>query len=122
MTPTRTGITLWQERRAFKRKFLHNTHSHLKLNAFDAKRPTVGAKTRPTAAPHDPNNEQEPESSNSMCGGEHTREQLINWVMSKDAVASCFIKDVLTMSELEHGGGVALVTLNDPSTYSNSCG
>lgn len=121
MAPTRTGTTLWQEGRAFKHKFSHDTDSHLKLNAFDATRPTVGARTRPTAAPH-ANNEQESESSNSMCGGEHTKEQLINWVMSKDAVVSCFINDVLSMSESEHGGGVALVILDDPSTYSNSCG
>lgn len=104
MTPTRTGSTLWQEGREFKHKFLHNTHSHLKLNASDATRSTVGARTRRTVAPH-ANNEQEPESSNGVCRGEHTREQLINWVMSKGGVASCFIKDVLSMSESEHGGG-----------------
>jgi hypothetical protein len=40
-----------------------------------------------------------------MCGGDHTREQLINWVMSKDGIATCFIKDVLSMSESKHGGG-----------------
>jgi hypothetical protein len=29
--------------------------------------------------------------------------------MSKDAVASCFIKDVLSMSESEHAGGTRLL-------------
>ena len=51
-----------------------------------------------------------------MCG-EHTREQLINWVMSKDAIASCFIKDVHSMSESERGGGDALANFCLPSTY-----
>jgi hypothetical protein len=51
-----------------------------------------------------------------MCG-EHTREQIINWVMSKDAVASCFIKDVLSMSESGRGGGDALVNFVLPSTH-----
>ncbi|KAF8505928.1 hypothetical protein F5888DRAFT_1603980 [Russula emetica] len=38
-----------------------------------------------------------------MCR-DHNREQLLNWLMSKDAVASCFIKDMLSMSESEHAG------------------
>jgi hypothetical protein len=51
-----------------------------------------------------------------MCG-DHTKEQLTNWVMSKDAVASCFIKDVLSMSESEHAGGDALASLAVSSSF-----
>ncbi|KAF8272156.1 hypothetical protein EI94DRAFT_423408 [Lactarius quietus] len=36
--------------------------------------------------------------------GDHTREQLVNWLMSKNSVATCFIKDVLSMSEIEGRG------------------
>ncbi|KAH9002276.1 hypothetical protein EDB86DRAFT_285297 [Lactarius hatsudake] len=41
-------------------------------------------------------------SSTSM--GDHTGEQLVNWLMSKNSVATCFIKDVLSMSERESRG------------------
>jgi hypothetical protein len=98
MTPTRTDTTLRQGRRAFKHISLNNTRP--RLHSLDATRTTIGP------APH-VNNEQE--SSNTMFGN-HTREQIINWVMSKDAVASCFIKDVLSMSESERGGGTRLPT------------
>jgi len=98
MTPTRTDTTLRQGRRAFNHISLTNTRPPLR--SLDATRTTVGP------APH-VNNEQE--SSNTMCGN-HTREQIINWVMSQDAVASCFIKDVLSMSESERGGGTRLPT------------
>lgn len=37
--------------------------------------------------------------------GDYTREHLVNWLMSKNSVATCFIKDVFTMSELEGRGG-----------------
>ena len=102
MTPTRTDTTLQQKRRALKHKIPNNSHSH--VNSSDATRSTSQHRTCRTTAPRI-NNEQE--SPSNMCG-EHTREQLINWVMSKDAVASCFIKDVLSMSESERGGGDAL--------------
>ena len=102
MTPTRTDTTLQQKRRALKHIALNESHSH--LDSPDATRSTFRPGARQTPAPR-VNNEQS--SSNSMCG-EHTREQLINWVMSKDAIASCFIKDVLSMSESERGGGDAL--------------
>ncbi|KAH9179528.1 hypothetical protein EDB89DRAFT_1841481 [Lactarius sanguifluus] len=37
-------------------------------------------------------------------GDDHTGEQLVNWLMSKNSVATCFIKDVLSMSESERRG------------------
>ncbi|KAH9060993.1 hypothetical protein EDB87DRAFT_1560925 [Lactarius vividus] len=37
-------------------------------------------------------------------GDDHTREQLVNWLMSKNSVMTCFIKDVLSMSESESRG------------------
>ena len=37
--------------------------------------------------------------------GDYSREHLVNWLMSKNSVATCFIKDVLTMSEHEGRGG-----------------
>jgi hypothetical protein len=99
MTPTRTDTTLRQRRRALERISLNNPHSNLHS---DATRSLVGSGACSTAAAR-VSNEQ---GSSRMCGDPgHTREQLINWVMSKDAVASCFIKDVLSMSESEHGGG-----------------
>jgi hypothetical protein len=102
MTPTRTDTTLRQRRRALERISLNNPHSNLHS---DATRSLVGSGACSTAAAR-VSNEQ---GSSRMCGDPgHTREQLINWVMSKDAVASCFIKDVLSMSESEHGGGTRL--------------
>src|SRR5579863_4800459 len=102
MTPTRTDTTLQQERRAFEHISLNSTHSH--LNGFDAMRSTVETGTRPTVATH-VSHKQESESPVNMCGGDYTKEQIINWVMSKNAITSCFIKDVLSMSESERGGG-----------------
>ena len=99
MTPIRTDTTLRQKRRALKHINLNN------LDSPDATRSTFRPGARQTAARPRVNNEQE--SSNSMSG-EYTREQIINWVMSKDAIASCFIKDVLSMSESGRGGGDAL--------------
>ncbi|KAI0254872.1 hypothetical protein BJV78DRAFT_1183480 [Lactifluus subvellereus] len=90
MTPTRTDTTPMQERRAFKSISLNNTRPHL--------RPRVpGACSTATASLNDEH------GSDSLCG-DYTREQLIHWVMSKDAVASCFVKDVLSMPESENGG------------------
>jgi hypothetical protein len=37
--------------------------------------------------------------------GDHAKEKLVNWLMSKNSVATCFIKDVLSMSEIEGRGG-----------------
>ena len=45
------------------------------------------------------------ELSSTGMDGDHTREQLVNWLMSKNSVATCFIKDVLSMSEIEGKGG-----------------
>ena len=98
MTPTRTDTTLKQRRRAFNHISLNNTHSN--VHSFDATRSKTTREACSTAAAR-VNNEQ---GSSKMCG-DHSREQLINWVLSKDAVASCFIKDVLSMSESEHAGG-----------------
>lgn len=103
MTSTRIDTTLQQERQAFKRVSLNSSH----LNTVDATRSTVGTGTRPAVATH-VDNEQVSELPINMCGGDHTREQLIGWVVSKNAIASCFIKDVLSMSESERGGGSRL--------------
>ncbi|KAI0303920.1 hypothetical protein BC826DRAFT_200777 [Russula brevipes] len=97
MTPTRTDTTLRQRRRALERISLNNPHSHLHS---DVTRSLVGSGACSTAARV--SNEQGSSRMHENPG--HTREQLVNWVMSKDAVASCFIKDVLSMSESEHGG------------------
>ncbi len=43
--------------------------------------------------------------NNELSYGDHTREQLVNWLMGKNSVATCFIKDVLSMSESEGRGG-----------------
>jgi hypothetical protein len=99
MTPTRTDTTLQQRRRAFNHISLNNSRSH--VHSFDTTRSKAPRAACSTAAAR-VNNEQE--GSNNMGGG-HTREQLTSWVMSKDAVASCFIKDVLSMSESDHAGG-----------------
>jgi hypothetical protein len=45
------------------------------------------------------------EHSSTSMDGDHTREHLVNWLMSKNSVATCFIKDVLSMSEIEGKGG-----------------
>ena len=100
MTPTRTDradTTLHQRRRAFNNISLNNTRSdvHSSEKAGRGACSTVVSRV---------NNERK--SNNTYKG--HNREQLINWLMSKDAVASCFIKDVLSMSESEHAGGTRL--------------
>ena len=100
MTPTRTNrtvTTLHQRRQAFNSISLNNTHSDVRSSekAGRGACSTVASRV---------NNEQR---SNSTCRG-HNREQLLNWLMSKDAVASCFIKDVFSMSESEHAGGTRL--------------
>ena len=106
MTPTRTDTTPRKERRAFKP--MNNTRPHLRPR-------TPGACSAVTTSINDEH------GSNGMCGG-YTREQLIHWVMSKDAVASCFIKDVLSMSESENGGEthlLAFLFLTHPNSTSN---
>jgi hypothetical protein len=118
MTPIRTDTTLQQRRRAYNRISLNNTPPN--VHSFDATRSKAGRGARSTT-PARVNNEQE--SANNMCG-DHTREQLTNWVMSKDAVASCFIKDVLSMSESEHAGGThspAWLFLAYPNSASDRC-
>ena len=45
------------------------------------------------------------EHGTTSMNGDHTREQLVNWLMSKNSVATCFINDVLSMSETDNGGG-----------------
>jgi hypothetical protein len=98
MTPTRTDRTVTTpRRRAFNSISLNNTHSdvHSSEKAGRGACSTVASRV---------NNEQR--SNNTRSG--HNREQLINWLMSKDAVASCFIKDVLSMSESENAGGTRL--------------
>jgi hypothetical protein len=97
MTPTRT-VTEHQRRRALNHISLNNTRPN--AHSFDATRSKAGHGPCSTAVTR-VNNEQ---GSDNMCGN-HTREQLTNWVMSKDSVASCFIKDVLSMSESGHAGG-----------------
>jgi hypothetical protein len=113
MTPTRTETTLRRGRRAFERITLNNTHSH--SHSPDATRSSAMPSVRPAVVTR-ASNEQK---SNNMPG-EHTKEQLINWVMSKDAVASCFIKDVLSMSESEHGGATRLPPWFFPTSHPNS--
>ena len=103
MTPTRTArsdTTLQQRRRAFNSISLNNARSdmHSPEKAGRGACSTVASRV---------NNEQR---SNNTCRDHHSREQLLNWLMSKDAVASCFIKDVLSMSESEHAGGTRLLT------------
>jgi hypothetical protein len=118
MTPTRTDTTLQQRRRAFNQISLNNTHHH--VHSSDTTRPKVGFGTCSTS-PTRVNNEQG--STNNMCG-DPTREQLTNWVMSKDSVASCFIKDVLSMPESEHAGGThspAQLFLAHPNSASDRC-
>ena len=44
------------------------------------------------------------EHGSTSTDGEHSREQLVNWLMGKNSVATCFIKDVLSMSEIEGRG------------------
>jgi len=114
MTPTRTETTLRRGRRAFKRITLNNTHSY--SHSPDATRSGAGPNARPTVATR-ASSEQK---SNNIMPREHTKEQLINWVMCKDAVASCFIKDVLSMSESEHGGATRLPPWFFPTSYTNS--
>ena len=102
MTPTRTDrsdTTLQRRRRAFNSISLNNTRS----DVHSSEKAGRGAcSTVPSRVNHE-------QKSNNTCR-EHNREQLINWLMSKDAVASCFIKDVLSMSESEHAGGTRLLT------------
>ena len=103
MTPTRTArtdTTLQQRRRAFNSISLNNARSdmHSSEKARREACSTVALRV---------NNEQR---SNNTCRDHHSREQLLNWLMSRDAVASCFIKDVLSMSESEHAGGTRLLT------------
>jgi hypothetical protein len=93
MTPTRTDTTLQQRRRAFNSISLNNPRSH--VHSFDTTRSKAGPSACSTTTAR----------VNDEQGSSNTREQLTSWVMSKDAVASCFIKDVLSMSESEHAGG-----------------
>jgi hypothetical protein len=102
MTPTRTARTdtaLQQRRRAFNSISLNNTRSdvHSSEKAGRGACSTVASRV---------NNEQR---SNNTGRDHRSREQLLSWLMSKDAVASCFIKDVLSMSESEHAGGTRLL-------------
>lgn len=101
MTPTRTDTTLQQRRRAFNNISLNNTHAN--MHSIDVIRSKAGRGPCSTAASR-VNNEQ-----GSTNTDRYRREQLINWLMSKDAVASCFIKDVHAMSENEHAGGTHLL-------------
>jgi hypothetical protein len=55
--------------------------------------------------------------SSTGMDGDHTREQLVNWLMSKNSVASCFIKDVLSMSEIESRGGTHFRLYTRVSTH-----
>lgn len=98
MTPTRTGTTLQQRRRALNSISLNNTRSNVHSSE------KAGRAACSTVAPR-VNNEQR---FNNTCR-DRNREQLLNWLMSKDAVASCFIKDVHSMSESEHAGGTRLL-------------
>jgi hypothetical protein len=100
MTPTRTDTTLQQKRRAFNNISLSSTHTN--MHSIDATRSKGGRAACSTAASR-VNNEQ---GSNNTC--RYHREQLLNWLMSKDAIASCFIKDVHAMSENKHAGGMHL--------------
>lgn len=96
MTPTRTArtdTTLQQRRRAFNSISLNSAHSDMHSSEMAGRGACSTVASRV-------NNEQR---SNNTCK-DHNREQLLNWLMSKDAVASCFIKDVLSMSESEHAG------------------
>ena len=114
MTPTRTETSLQQRRRAFSHISLNNTRSN--VHSFDATRSKAVQEPCTTAVTR-VNNEQ---GSNNM----HTREQLTNWVMSKDSVASCFIKDVLSMSESGHAGGThspARLFLAYPNAVRDRC-
>jgi hypothetical protein len=97
MTPTRTVPT--RRRRAFNIISLNNIRSDASSeNTVRGACSTVASRV---------NNEQR--SNNTRR--DHNREQLLNWLMSKDAVASCFIKDVLSMSESEQAGGTRLLAL-----------
>jgi hypothetical protein len=90
MTSTRTDTT---PRQGIQYISLNNTRSHLRSPHAARSHPAPGTCSVPL------NNEQ---GSIDKCA-DHTRE-LIHWVMSKHAVASCFIKDVLSMSESESAG------------------
>lgn len=118
MTPIRTDTTLQRRRRAFNGISLNNTPSH--VHSFDTTRSKAGRGARSTT-PACVHNEQ---GSTNNTRGDHTKEQLTNWVMSKDAVASCFIKDVHSMSESEHAGGAhspAWLFLTHPNSASDRC-
>ncbi|KAI9513232.1 hypothetical protein F5148DRAFT_1157141 [Russula earlei] len=95
MTPARTETTLRQGRKAFNHISLNNSHPNTRTSFANATR----SRACPTATAR-ANDERQ--SNNTH--GEYTREQLISWLMSKDAIAFCFIKDVLSLSESEHGG------------------
>jgi len=98
MTPTRTDTTLQQSRRAFNIISLNDTRSSVHSSE------KVGRGACSTVASRVSN---EQGSNNTRIG--HNREQLLSWLMSKDAVASCFIKDVFSMSESEQAGRTRLL-------------
>ena len=104
MTPTRTAraeTTPQQRRRAFNSISL-NTRSdvHSSEMAGRGACSTVASRV----------NTEQTRRSNNTCR-DHNRERLLSWLMSKDSVASCFIKDVLSMSESEHAGGTRFASL-----------
>lgn len=98
MSPTRTDTTLQQRRRISNSIPLNNIRSdvHTSKNPGHGGCSTVASRV---------SNEQR---SYNMCRG-HNRQQLLTWLMSKEAIASCFIKDVHSMSESEHTGGMRLL-------------
>ena len=100
MTPSRTERTVATLRRQAFDSISLNTHSD--VHSSERAGPKPGACSTVASRV---NNEQW--SNNTRK--DHNREQLINWLMSKDAVASCFIRDALSMSESEHAGGTRLL-------------
>ena len=48
---------------------------------------------------------------------ESNAREIIHWVMSKDAVASCFVKDVFSMSQNENGGGTHQLSFPISNSY-----
>ena len=105
MTPTRTAraeTTLQQRRRAFNSISLNNTCSDVHSSEMTGRGACSTVASRV--------NTEQTRRSNNTCK-DHNRERLLSWLMSKDSVASCFIKDVLSMSESEHAGGTRFCQL-----------
>jgi hypothetical protein len=114
MTPTRTDTTPRQARQAFKHISLNNARSQLR----SPRAACSHLAPRPCSAATAGLNNNEHGSNNKY--GDHTKE-LIHWIMSKDAVASCFIKDVFSMSESENGGGTHWLAFLFPTHPNSAC-